>query len=409
MFVAAFGSLPRRIDFGLLSGMGALTIVEVGMAGVGLLACHRYPKSLLLRTLPCLCFIAWIGLSVIWAPPRMGGMQNALVYILFGAMVLFGGTLTARNDWQIERLIDRGMLWISSVGLSLVAVELVLHGLPRDLEEGWWIGPRPLAILGLVVLSRYLARWYYGDKRARIWIVLWIAAIVMSISRAATATSLALVCVMVLAQMRFRRRRVAITLPVALGAVILVITLALTWTPFYERMFTGDAVKVGQTSINVSGRVAMWTAVIESAREEPLIGKGLGSAQEVVGETFAHTRGQMLQPHDDYLRIWHDLGAIGLALFLAAGVVWMWLLGRRWYQAERTSRRGASLELTAFLTLLALSVVAFTDNPIVYQSVMGPAGLLVGAGLGARSYRRSGDNRISPAMASAPNQALSPS
>ena len=43
-------------------------------------------------------FLAWVGLSAIWAPPRMGGIQNALVYILFGAMVLFSGTLTARNE-----------------------------------------------------------------------------------------------------------------------------------------------------------------------------------------------------------------------------------------------------------------------------------------------------------------------
>jgi O-antigen ligase len=197
--------------------------------------------------------------------------------------------------------------------------------------------------------------------------------------------------------MRFRRRRAAITLPTALAAVVLVVTLALTWTPFTERMFAGDTkLKVGDTSINVSGRLTMWTAVIESGLERPLIGNGLGSAQEVVTTTFANTASRMTQPHNDYLRIWHDLGAIGFALYLAAAASWMWILGRAWYDSERTGKGTARLEFAGLLTLLALSLVEVTDNPIIYQAVMGPAGLMVGAGLGIRTQRRIGRVRNQP-------------
>ena len=318
MFIAAFGSLPRKVDVGPISGMGALSIVEVVVAAAGLLICGGYPKRLLVRTSPYLAFLAWVVITTIWARPQLGGFQNALVYVLFGQMVLFGGALAARDPERVERLIDRGMLWITSVALGIVALELLLHGLPGDSEEGWWIGPRPVAILGLVTLSRYLARWYYGDRWARLWIALWIGAVVASISRAATATSLGLVSLIVLGQIRFRRRRVAITLPAAITTIIVVAALALTWKPFYQRMFSGDVTSVGGTAINVSGRMKMWTEVIRSASEAPLVGKGLGSAQVVVGDAFANTPGQMTQPHDDYLRIWHDLGAIGLALYLTA-------------------------------------------------------------------------------------------
>lgn len=397
MFVAAFGSLPRKFDFGPISAMGVLTIVEVGVAGAGLLACRRYPKRLLHRTLPYICLMAWAGLSTIWAPPLTGGIQNGLVYLLFGLMVLFGGTLAARNGPRLEELIDLGIRWISSVALGIVALELVLRGTPKDTEEGWAIGPRPLAILGLVVLSRYLARWYYGDKRSRLWILLWIVAIVASISRAAAATSLVLVCLVVLAQMRFRRRRAAFTLPAALVGLVLVVTLAFTWAPFHERMFAGDTkFEVGGTSINVSGRRTMWTAIVESARKQPWVGAGMGSAQAVITATFAYTPSQMTQPHNDYLRIWHDLGAIGLALLLAATGVWIWLLGRAWYDSERTARGPARLELTALLTLLGLSMVEVTDNPLIYQAVMGTAGLLVGAGLGVQAHYRVSRSSTSP-------------
>ena len=383
MFLAAFGSLPRKIVVGNMTAMGALTIVEVGAGAAGLLACGRYPKWLLLRTAPYLLLLLWAALSIIWAPPSKDGFQNAIVYSLFGVMALFSGTLTARDPGRVDRLIDRGIGWISPVALTFVAAELATKGVPADLEESWWIGPRPVAILGVVVLSRYLARWYYGDKRARIWIVLWLAAIVMTISRAATATALLLIGTLVLAQMRFQRRRAALTLPLALGAVALVVTLALVWSPFYQRMFTGDpAIQVGGTPINVAGRARMWDLVVSSGREHPWIGQGLGTSQSVVSTGLADTRGQMSQPHNDYLRIWHDLGFVGLAFHLGAIGLWIWLLGRDWYAAERRLRQPALLELTGLLIMIGLSVVEITDNAIIYQAVMGTAGTLVGAGLG---------------------------
>ena len=403
MFVAAFGSLPRKIDLGPVTGMGALTILEVGVGAAGLLACRQYPKWLLLRTLPYLSFLVWAGLSALWARPGTEGVQNALVYALFGLMVLFSGTLAARDPARIERLVDRGLAWVSSVALTFVAVELALKGPATDSEESWLIGPRPVAILGVMVLCRYFARWYYGDRRVRFWIVLWIAAIVMTISRAATATSLILIGVLVLAQMRFQRRRAALTLPVAVGAVTLVGILVLLWTPFYQRMFTGDAaVRIAGTPINVAGRATMWRVVTESARDHPWVGQGLGSAQATVARAFAHTRGRMSQPHNDYLRVWHDLGFIGVALCLGAVGLWMGMLTRDWYSAERRWRLPARLELTGVLVLLGLSAVAITDNPMVYQAVMGTAGTLVGAGLGARTYRRRGEHQhYSPPPATA--------
>jgi hypothetical protein len=388
MFVAAFGSLPRKVDLGPMTAMGALTIVEVGAAVAGLLVCGRYPKWLLLRTLPYLCLLTWAGVSTIWGVPSRDGVQNGLVYLLFGTVVLLSGTMAARDPERVDRLINRGLTWISSVALSFVFGELAMKGLPSDADESWWIGPRPVAILGVVVLSRYLSRWYYGDKRARVWIVLWLAAILLTISRAATATSLILVGTLVLAQIRFQRRRAALTLPLALGAVVLVVTLVLIWSPFYQRMFTGDAVPVAGTPINVAGRAKMWELVIASAREHPWVGQGLGTAQLAVANALAHTPGQMTQPHNDYLRIWHDLGAIGLTLYLAAIVPWMWMMARDWYAAERRWRQAALLEMTALLVLMGLSVVEITDNAVVYQAVMGTAGTLVGAGLGARTYRR---------------------
>jgi O-antigen ligase len=399
LFAAAFGNLPQKVDFGIMSGMGVLTILEVGLALGGLLACRGYPRSLVEQWAPYAVFLSWSGLTTLWAPPGVEGVQNALVFALFGLMLLLGGTLAVRDPGRLLRTVDGGLLWISVVSLALVGYELSRQGLPTDSDEAWVIGPRPVAILGLVVLSRLFTRWYYGEPGVRLLLVLWMAAIVASISRTAIATGFTLLAVMMLAQARFRRRRLALTLPVTVTSVMVVLVLALTWTPFYQRMFTGDAaLAVGGTKINVSGRANMWRAVIASAREHPIIGNGLGSAQDVVAMAFRDTPSQMSQPHNDYLRLWNDLGAVGLLCFLAAVAGWMWILGRGWYVRERAGRGSPGLELTGFLVLLSLSVVELTDNPIVYQTVMGPAGLLIGAALGARVHHlRRGSTGAVPA------------
>jgi O-antigen ligase len=139
-------------------------------------------------------------------------------------------------------------------------------------------------------------------------------------------------------------------------------------------------VEVGSTRIDTSGRLEIWAAVIASAREDPVTGKGLGSSQVLLGA--ADPGASPEHPHNDYLRLWHDLGLVGLLLFLTAAGGWMVILLRSWYQAEQLGRGTAQLKLAAALGLLAVLLAMITDNVIVYVFVMGPLGVIVGAGLG---------------------------
>jgi O-antigen ligase len=394
MLMAAFAGLPRLINVGPISGMGAITIVNTGLAAAALLACQNYPKRLLLRWLPYMVFLMWAAMSVTWDPPGSTGIQNGLVYSFFGLLVLLSGTLAFRNPGRVQYVIDRSFLWIDCVSLGLVALELSVHGLTKDTEEGWWIGPRPLAILGVLVVSRHLARWYYGSGAARISIVLWMCAMVVSVSRSATAAALLLVGLVVLAQVRFRLKRAALSIPAAAGAVLIIVALALYWKPLHDHMFVGDTkLQIGGTKINVSGRFTMWGAVVASGSEHPWTGQGLGSSQGIVYSAFAGHETQMTQPHNDYLRLWHDLGVVGLFLYLMAVGTWMWTLGREWYRAEGR-RTSAEMEFTALLALVALSLLAVTDNPLVYQPIMAVSGVLVGAGLGAGANRQAQASRV---------------
>jgi len=385
--IAALADLPRIVQLGPVSGMGALSIFQVLLIGAAVLACKSYPALLLKRLTPYYLFLSWVGLTCLWARPDMPGFQNGMLYLLFGLLMLLSGTLTARNPAAARLVIDRGVTVITCVALLLVAVDLTVHGWSKDPAAQWWIGPRPVAILGVVVMCRHLASWYYGNGRAKLSIALWLGAIVATISRAATGIGLVLIALVVLAQMRFRLRRAILTFPTLVAVGTVVACLALFWTPLHDHMFGGDAkLQVGATRINVSGRWTMWSAIISSAMNHPLIGGGLGSAVRVITDVFSDSPSQMTQPHDDYLRLWHDTGFIGLILYLlGVGIAVKTLFGQ-WYENEQSGAGAAELEFTGLLAVAAICAFALTDNPFVYPSVMATAGVLIGAGLGARAY-----------------------
>jgi O-antigen ligase len=143
---------------------------------------------------------------------------------------------------------------------------------------------------------------------------------------------------------------------------------------------------VRDVGINVAGRVEAWDLVVRSARESRIVGKGIGSSNVLLMSHFVG--GSFDHPHNDYLRVWHDLGLIGLGLLLFALFSWASILAREWYHAERQGKPAACTELAGLLALLALMLAMVTDNPIVSTYIMAPTGILVGAGLGTVAARR---------------------
>ena len=392
LIISAFVGLPRRVNLGPISGMGSLTIAEVVLLGAGIFVCGGYPKPLLVRILPYWGFLFWAAASALWAVPDFGGIQNGVVYLMFGLALLLAGTLARRNASLMEYLIGRIVPWMDWIALTLVLRDLVANGLPNDPEEGWLVGPRPLAVLGLVMLSWHLSSWYFGSRHSRLPIALWLLAILFSMSRTGIAVALFLVALVVILQTRFRPSRAALSAPALIVAISLTTAVVAYSTAFNDRFFAGAStqmVDVAGVEINTSGRINMWRATIESAMQSPFIGHGLGSSQRLIEGLFV----RMQHPHNDYLRIWHDLGAVGLVLVVTALGSWVWILFRAWYDAEKRGTRCARVELSGLLLLLALGLVMVPDNALIYPFIMGPAGILIGTGLGAslnsgRSPRR---------------------
>jgi len=383
--LAAVATLPRRLSLGPVTALAALTIIQLCLVTGAVLALGRVPKRLIVSFLPYGGFLLVALCSVAWAPPDIEGIQNALVYLLFGVCTLLGGALSVYEPERTRAVVARGMRWIFWVTLGIVAVQLVKYGIPVVVgayqNSNWFVTPRSIALVLLLSLSWHLSRWYEGSARAAAMCLALLAGQGATLSRLATAAGVALLAVMVFLQARFRRGRMVANLPLLAGIGIAAFAVALYYEPVRRRMFEGDtSIRVGAVSVNASGRLELWKIVIASARERPILGGGLGSSQQLLGTQFS---GDIAQPHNDYLRLWHDLGALGTGLLLLAWTQWLVMLLRAWYRSERRRGPPATGALAAFLGLLGLMAMMVADNAIVYPFIMAPLGILVGTGLGA--------------------------
>jgi O-antigen ligase len=316
---------------------------------------------------PLTAFLLWVLLKLPFGL-TVDGAQNVMVYLSFILVMIVTSRLSSAGtaDAILRRM--RLVGWVAA-GLYLATVA------QSGLEAATLYSPRAFALAALILLAGTVAA---GNSR---WLPLvLVVAIVASLSRTATVVSLAIFC-LGLAVRGQRSGRLFRVLAMILLALVAGWELVTRYAPMRDRFLGGDrAVDYGGLKFNTSGRSDIWAAVWASCKHHLWVGGGPGSAEQVVTAIFGT---KVTHPHNDYLRLLHDFGLVGLALFVLG---YLMLLRRTWVRGRVT---GHPIHWAAFLSLLAVAGVAFTDNVIVYPFVMIPLGLIVGASL-ARTPRPAG-------------------
>ena len=386
LVVGALGDLPGQFRAGSISVLGALGALQLMIAAVGLLIVRVYPRAVLSLFWPYGLFLVWMfGRSLVLWPtmggPSQGALQNGMAYMLFGLEFLLGAAVAAvaTTAWTLPKL-RRGFLLLDVIGLALVGISL-LQGLPGEgLDARWLVSPRSLALLAIVPISWHLAGWTHGARGEGLRALVWIVAVFASLSRTVTAVATVTFLLAMLVQLWLTPGRFVRRAPLVAMGMLLVGLLVLAYpTTFYNRFFEGyTRYEIGGVSISTSGRDTMWPIVFDSAMRHPVFGGGLGSSQEALGE--------FIQPHNEYLRVWHDGGVIAIGLLVFAFITWLLQLRRQYAWAVRTSRPHPEIELAALFTLLGIMLAAITDNGFMYMFVDAPAGLLIGAACGIRLF-----------------------
>jgi O-antigen ligase len=317
---------------------------------------------------------AWAVLSVVWAPVDLNGAQNALAYVAFVALVAVATHATASGQLTFPVLRD-AMLITFSVGSALYCASLAFDGLGGSDV----VSARAYALFAAVGVG-WCAALGRNGYRAEFWMAFLLSGLAfMSLSRTAFVTSILLLTLGMLGMRSMRE--VARSAIVACAVSVVALSLYSYSNPFSARFHNGDVVTVaGDFSLNVMGRKQLWQATWDSALDHPVAGGGLGSADVAVRRASPTDD----NPHNDYLRVFHDLGLVGLALLLIALVAPVSASAAAYRATPRIVRQRRSAHLAGMLVLMSLGLGMTTDNALIYLFVLAPVALAVGSSLGQR-------------------------
>lgn len=387
----ALVDLPRLVRVGDWTALGILAVGELLLAGAVSVVTAAYLWRRTRALWPIYALLGWLAMGMRWWPSAPDALPNALAYALLATVAHVAAVASVRDVPRMARALTAAVWTADATGLSIAAYSVARYGLSVN---AWPVHPRAFALVALVPICWHLARGATTSRPDLLVAAAWIAAIVASLSRmAAGAAVIVSVLALVLGGAARRRGRFAFPAPVAVlvGATLLGAAL---FAPFRQRLGKAE------------DRTPIWRAVAASAREAPLVGKGPGSSEveDVLrywwtrpprsvghpGRLYDYAEYWAVHPHDDYLRVWHDLGLPGITLFVAALGVWLRTLHAAFRRDAPAAAAGyaGQLELAGLLMLVAVMIGMTTDNPLVYPFVIAPAATLVGAGLGAAAAAR---------------------
>jgi O-antigen ligase len=384
LFVSALVDVPRTYDAGLITGLGAITIAYAVVTWFLWIPQRPLPIPRAgLRVYGL--FLAWSVGSFLWHPPSIQGFQNVAVFLafaMFARLVAKGCVVSPTLASFLARWFDRAivlsaLLYIASAAIAGFDTEVLF-------------GPRAFALFALLGLGRALARFRYESRQAGWMVLIILVAILASLSRSALAISAILVPIAWLDRRTLSRRLgVALIICATVGVFAFA---AASFGPLQERFAEPDRVKVGGVDLSVQGRGVFWGATWRSWLESPWIGHGAGSSETIVQRQLNAIQAHgYSHPHNDYLRLLHDYGIIGWALWFIAFIALLRRTRRDWLRAVATRSSSAIIHMTAFLGMLTLGLSMITDNTIVYVFVMAPLGILVGASLGVSERTSEGE------------------
>ncbi|MNR81949.1 O-Antigen ligase [compost metagenome] len=373
LLLAGLVDLPRQVSVGPISMLGGVLILCTLVPLLWWVATPRLHRPLLAVLAPTLLYIAWSFLSTTWAMPDVTGFQNLLGPVAFSLLagVAYRYCRTYENGWK---RVSKALLLSTGLAVGLYGVNVVIAGFGTSEI----IGARTFALFALFGLAVCLTSWRYGWKPGLFFALVIVGTIGASLSRMALAIALLLflLAMVPLKDWRGGLRLLAMALVISLVAYQLVMRVE----PIRERFMEGDTtLEVGGLTINATGRTALWEALLDSYAQSPWIGKGAGQSGSLINSRFSG----LGQAHSDYLRILHDLGILGLSLWVLGMLTLLVAHLRGWIQADQRGDPAAAIHLAAALALISVALGMATDNPLVYVFVMSPFGILVGTSLGA--------------------------
>lgn len=331
-------------------------------------------SSLTLSTSLLAAFVAWGAASALWSTNLFAAAHYALTWVAY--LLLF--PLLARA-YASRRVLRAAVAVLGAAVVVISAANVVGHlGSTNSLLRQNGLG-EPVAVsiplfaaLALCVRRRRVAL-LSGAAAAIAWLS--VLQIAERASFIAVGCGLFVLAAAMLATPRFRPRGRA---RAALLASVFLACLAAQYapTPFAESTHSPVLTRLGATTTedpNARARFLYWGAAFELWRAHPLAGVGAGNFSTRIPEaraafaashpdsTLSALNEQFLNAgaHNEYLQIFAELGAAGLALFVGFCAALVWCAWRALKTARGPLVPGAVASLAAFAVSSGASAVSF--------------------------------------------------
>ncbi|MCW2715593.1 MAG: hypothetical protein JWN88_2640 [Frankiales bacterium] len=341
------------------------------LAGLGLTARSLFnpvSPAVFRRVAPYLVFAFIAALSLSWSASARGISSWVQLLAPIPAFLL-GAQLTDREG-ALRAAARAGQVAIALAAALVLADRAGL--LPASLPLS--VRPMAIALVPLFVVATL------DTSRLRT-AVLGAGAVGSAVLTGSRTAAVVLLVVVVLSPSWHvgRRGRVALVAAAALAFVAFSTTSAFRDRFFFNDDATlGDAL-TGSSALNTAGRRELWPQLVDECQQSTWFGRGVGEAGVLANDL---TLGVLKHPHNDYLRMWCDVGLVGAVPF------WLFF-GLAGWQGLRLGRRGSPLGAASVQLVLGLALLALTDNVLIYTAYfMVPATLLLGCALGAAGSER---------------------
>jgi hypothetical protein len=323
---------------------------------------------------PYLLFLVYACATLAWTGSLSKGLATLAQFIVPAL-----GYLVA---WRARRL-DIWKLSTTSLYVLAAAVVLVIVFIPA--AGGFSQRPATMSLVALFAIATLNSKsWRY---------TMLIAAIGLAVALGTGSRMSSAVMIVALLTSPALNLRWGGRIAIALLCAVLVFQITQT-QEFKERFFFNEDaslldVVTLSNDVNTSGRRELWPLLTQECSKASMTGLGLGNVSFL---SIALSGGALGHPHNDYLRMYCDVGLAGSVPFW---LFFLWGCIRSW----RGARIGSESRLhgVAGQLMIVLFLLAITDNVVIYTAqFMVPVAVILGLSDSRLSRTRRPDAQQQP-------------
>lgn len=297
----------------------------------------------------------WVLLLIVYRffmgnhPDSLQTLLQTLTPIFVGCAISTFRTTPAHLElvysW-LTRLFYVALVLVVAKNTAILLGKLPVHGKMT-----------PEAISCCMLASFYISFYSTGSPR-HLWFYLGMLAVPAILLVRGPLLSASSAFFLTPSPLRLRQR-------ILFGAALALFGLMLFYSPRYQNLMfhsgegTIQDLRWDNDNLQTSGRKAMWEALWDNWKKAPWTGHGLNASRT----TLLDAGYSLYLPHNDWLKLLHDVGIIGVVCFGATMCLQMLALIALAHKMKGTAR---SLAFAAASAFVPFAVVMVTDNVTLY-------------------------------------------